>query len=199
MDIFINDGVFTVFPVLETQRLVLREFRLDDAEALFKIRSDKKVLMYMDTHPHNSIADSDAMIRRITASFNERTGLNWVIEEKAAGKMIGYVCYHRLMRECSRAEIGYSLTPDKWGNGYAIESVKRLVEFGFGEMNLHSIEANVNPDNEASIRLLDKIGFKKEAHFRENYLFNGIFLDSAIYCLIKSDVSLSENKTSFMS
>jgi [ribosomal protein S5]-alanine N-acetyltransferase len=194
MNILINDNVFDTFPVLETHRLVLREFRLDDAEALFKIRSDKRVLMYMDTHPHYSIADSDAMIRRIIDSFNNKEGLNWVIKEKAAGKMIGYVCYHRLMRECSRAEIGYSLTPVRWGNGYAIEAVKRLVEFGFGEMNLHSIEANVNPDNAASIKLLEKIGFKKEAHFRENYLFNGIFLDSAIYCLIRSDVSLPENQ-----
>ena len=194
MNIFINDNVFAVFPVLETPRLILRKFKLDDAEALFKIRSDKRVLKYMDTHPHYSIADSDAMIRKITGSFNERSGLNWVIEEKATGKMIGYVCYHRLMRECSRAEIGYTLNPDKWGNGLASEAVKRLLEFGFGEMNLHSIEANVNPGNSASIKLLEKIGFKKEAYFRENYLFDGKFYDSAIYCLIKSDLSLPENQ-----
>lgn len=190
MNIFINDGVFAVFPVLETPRLVLRNFRLDDAEALFKIRSDKKVLQYMDTHPHYSIADADAMIRKITSSYNNGTGLNWVIEEKSTGKMTGYVCYHRLMRECSRAEIGYTLTPDKWGKGFAAEAVKKLVEFGFGEMNLHSIEANVNPGNAPSIKLLEKTGFKKEAHFRENYLFDGKFYDSAIYCLIRSDVKL---------
>jgi len=69
------------------------------------------------------------------------------------------------------------------------ETINRMVRFGFDEMNLHSIEANVNPANKKSKRVLEKIGFKKEAHFRENYLFNGEFLDSIIYSLLEKDLT----------
>jgi ribosomal-protein-alanine N-acetyltransferase len=68
------------------------------------------------------------------------------------------------------------------------ETLKRMAKFGFNNMKLHSIEANVNPGNEKSKRVLEKIGFKKEAYFRENYLFNGKFLDSIIYSLLEKDL-----------
>jgi ribosomal-protein-alanine N-acetyltransferase len=92
-----------------------------------------------------------------------------------------------LIKPHCRAEIGYSIHPDYWGQGIMTETFKILIEFGFSELKLHSIEANVNPKNVQSIKLLEKIGFKKEAHFRENFLYNGEFLDSLIYCLLESD------------
>jgi ribosomal-protein-alanine N-acetyltransferase len=84
-------------------------------------------------------------------------------------------------------EIGYSIHHNFWGQGLMSETFKTLIEFGFNNMNLHSIEANVNPQNQQSIKLLERVGFKKEAHFRENYLHNGEFKDSFIYCLLESD------------
>jgi ribosomal-protein-alanine N-acetyltransferase len=68
------------------------------------------------------------------------------------------------------------------------ETINTIVRFGFNEMKLHSIEANVNPLNEKSKKVLEKVGFKKEAYFRENYLFNGNFLDSVIYSLLEKDL-----------
>jgi ribosomal-protein-alanine N-acetyltransferase len=69
------------------------------------------------------------------------------------------------------------------------ETINCMARFGFKEMKLHSVEANVNPLNERSKKVLERIGFKKEAHFRENYLFNGEFLDSIIYSLLEKDLT----------
>ena len=102
--------------------------------------------------------------------------------------MIGYFGYWRLIRKHCRGEIGYALHPKVWGNGYMKETLDCLIPFGFNEMNLHSIEANLNPNNGNSERLLQRFGFKKEAYFRENYLFNGKFNDSVIYSLLESDL-----------
>ncbi|MDQ6787925.1 MAG: GNAT family N-acetyltransferase, partial [Acidobacteriota bacterium] len=98
--------------------------------------------------------------------------------------MIGTINFWKIKKENYRAEIGYMLDADYHGRGIMNEAIRAVLRFGFGEMNLHSVEANVNPDNAASIRLLEKNGFVREAYFKENYFFGGKFLDSAIYSLL---------------
>ena len=94
-----------------------------------------------------------------------------------------------MIPEHCRAEIGYALKPEYWWKGYMYETISRMLRFGFENMKLHSIEANVNPANARSKKLLEKIGFKKEAYFRENYLFDNKFLDSIIYSLLEIDLT----------
>ena len=98
--------------------------------------------------------------------------------------MIGMAGLWRIMKEHHRAEIGYTLLPELWNKGLMSEVLKKIIHFGFYEINLHSIEANINPENLASKKVLEKAGFKQEAYFRQNYFYNGQFLDSAIYSLI---------------
>lgn len=183
----INDSVFESFPVLKTEKLTLREFRNSDAEMLFRIRSNEKVMLHMDTDYHKSVEDALIFIKLINDNYKEKSGINWAIELTGRGEMIGYVCFHRLDRTNCRAEIGYALHPDYWRKGYTAEAIRKVVRFGFEEMDIHGIEANVNPKNEASKSLLKKLGFKMEAYFRENYLRKGVFLDSEIYCMICTD------------
>jgi len=183
----INDSVFESFPVLKSEKLTLREFRNSDAEMIFRIRSNEKVMLHMDTDYHESVEDALKFIKLINDNYNDKSGINWAIELTGADEMIGYVCFHKLDRTNCRAEIGYALHPDYWRKGYTAEAIRKVVKFGFGEMDLHGIDANINPKNEASKSLLKKLGFKKEAYFRENYLKNGVFLDSEIYCLLCSD------------
>jgi ribosomal-protein-alanine N-acetyltransferase len=92
-----------------------------------------------------------------------------------------------LIRENLRAEIGYAMKPEYWGNGYMKESLTKVIEFGFKDFCLHSIEANVNPNNLSSIKLLENFGFQREAYFKEDYFYNGKFLDTAIYSLLETD------------
>ena len=89
-----------------------------------------------------------------------------------------------MQKEHYRSEIGYALNPLFQGKGIMQEAMQAIIQYGFEIMKLHSVEANVNPANEASMRLLEKNGFVKEAYFRENYYFDGKFLDSVIYSLL---------------
>ena len=187
MNKLINDKIFEEFPKLESERLIYRSFHETDALKLFELRSDEKVMNYMDVYKHQSVEDATKMIEGINSSFAEKKGVNWVLEEKSSKRFIGYFGFWRLMKDHCRAEIGYVLSPDFWRKGYMSETMNTLADFGFNKLGLHSIEANVNPKNKSSIKLLEKSGFKKEAHFRENYFFNGRYLDSIIYCLLESD------------
>ena len=187
MNYKINDDVFSVFPKLETKRLLLMEFLKNHSEELFKMRSDDRVLKYLDRDTHKTVEESELMIEEMIRSYNNKEGINWIIREKDTLNVIGYIGYWRMIRKNVRAEIGYAMKPEYWGNGYMQEALTKVIEFGFNEFYLHSIEGNVNPGNVSSINLLEKLGFKKEAYFREDYLYNGRFLDTAIYSLLETD------------
>jgi len=188
MKTLINYKEFTKFPIMESERLLFRKFEKNDAEALFKIRSNDLVMKYMDTLIHKSKGDSSALISSILTDFKNRIGINWAIVDKSNHQLVGSFSFWRLIKTHCRAEIGYSMHPDYWGQGIMNETFKTLIEFGFNNLQLHSLEANVNPQNDQSIKLLERVGFKKEAHFRENFLHNGHFIDSLIYCLLETDV-----------
>ncbi len=187
----INKNIFKSFPELETERIRLRKIYPDDANEIFLIRSNDKIMRFLDIPRHYSISDSQKLIETAEDSYKKETGINWAIIEKLSNSFIGYIGFIRIYSEHCRAEIGYVLKPEYWGRGFMYETINRLVRFGFKEMNLHSIEANVNPLNERSQKVLRRVGFKKEAYFRENYLFDGKFLDSEIYSLLEEDLSAS--------
>lgn len=183
----INTKIFNKFPELESKRLIFREFEKGDANDLFLIRSNDDVMNFMDSYKLQTIQETEKLISDIHISFKNKTGINWAIIEKSTNILIGYFSYWRIIKEHCRAEIGYALNPIFWGKGYMTEAMNRLIDFGFNKLNIHSVEANVNPKNEKSIQLLEKMNFKKEAYFRENYLFNGGFIDSIIYSLLETD------------
>lgn len=187
MNFIINDEVFNQFPIIETENLVLDNFKITDSAEIFKIRSDIRVMKYLDRDAHKTVEESAQMIERIIQSYKDKTGINWMIRKKNTFEVLGYIGFWRLIRENARAEIGYALKPEFWGKGYMSEALLKVIEFGFADFELHSIEGNVNPENKSSIKILEKFGFKKEAHFREDFLYNGKYLDSAIYCLLETD------------
>ena len=184
----INDKIFNAFPILESERLLFRNFKKSDALVFFQIRSNEEVMKYMDTYIHEKLEDAEEYIAGGQRAFENKTMLNWAIIEQSSGEMIGYFGFWRLDRKNCRGEIGYALLPAFQRKGYMREAMRTLIAFSFDELNLHSIEANVNPENEASMQLLEQFGFKKEAYFRENYLYQNRFIDSVIYCLVKGDM-----------
>ena len=187
MNTKIDYKVFETFPTLEGKRIVCRAFTLDDAQSLFELRSNPITMEFMDSTPHQHIDDSKQMIERCLKSFQEKKGIAWVITERESGEFVGDFSFWRLDPDHCRGEIGYALLPNFMGKGYMQETFDLILAFAFSQLKLHSIEANVNPQNKKSALLLERNGFRKEAHFRENYLYNGKFLDSHIYCLIESD------------
>jgi len=188
MSLEIKKAAFKEFPEFESERLLFRKILPGDAKDIFLIRSNNEVMRFMDVPRHNSISDSEKLIHTVEESYKNETGINWAIIEKQSYGFIGYIGFIRIFPEHCRAEIGYALKHEYWGKGYMYETINRMVRFGFEELKLHSIEANVNPLNEKSNKVLERVGFKQEAYFRENYLFNGKFLDSVIYSLLEKDL-----------
>lgn len=189
MIIDIDKSIFKSFPELESQRLLYRKILLIDAKDLFLIRSNDDVMRFMDVTRIESIDDAENLIGSVNEAYKKQTGINWAIVEKKSNTFIGYFGFFRIIPEHCRAEIGYALSPEYWGKGYMHETLNKMLRFGFKTMKLHSIEANVNPENAKSKKTLEKIGFKQEAYFRENYLFNNRFLDSLIYSLLEKDLT----------
>lgn len=177
---------FSPFPVIETERLLLRRIGAKDDNDLFFLRSSKAAMKYLDRPMHSSINETQELIKKIEDGILQNTAIGWGLSLKGKAQLIGTISYHRIEKEHYRAEIGYMIHPDYWRTGLISEAIKPVIDFGFNQMNLHSIEANVNPENIASIKLLEKHKFTKEAHFKENYFYNGKFLDSVIYSLVKS-------------
>ncbi len=189
MNMKINDAVFDNFPILESERLIFRAYTKEDARAILQIRSDKRVMKYMDSITPKTITDSEKKIVEIQKAFDEQKGITWAIVEKKSNTLIGDFGFWRFDKINNRGEIGYVLSPSFWAFGFMKETMNTLIRFGFNELNLHSIEANVNTENENSKQLLLRVGFKLEAHFRENYFFEGKYLDSLIYSLLQSDIA----------
>lgn len=177
---------FTPFPVIETERLILREIVDEDLPEIFYQRSDPEMMKYVDRTPAQSLDDARKFMGRVIAAQQANEGITWGITLKNEPKLIGNIGIWRIDKEHHRGEIGYVLHSEHQSKGYAAEALKAVINYGFSVMKLHSLEANVNPLNSASIKLLEKNNFVKEAHFKENYYFNGRYLDSAIYSLLSS-------------
>jgi [ribosomal protein S5]-alanine N-acetyltransferase len=176
---------FTPFPLLTTDRMVLRAINLLDAPQLLRLRSEPETMKYLDKQPLQSLAEAALLIEKITEDHTLNNGISWAIALKdQPAVLIGTIGFWRIMKDHYRAEIGYMLLPEYCKKGLMKEAAAAVIGYGFTNMNLHSIEANINPGNLASEALLQSLGFIKEAYFKENFYFNGQFLDSAIYSLL---------------
>lgn len=173
---------FSVFPEIQTARLLLRKVTAKDASEVFKLRSDEQVMQYIDKERAATVLDGEVFINRIISSLNNNDGITWAITLKENPQtLIGTIGYWRLIKEHYRAEIGYMLNPDYWKKGIMKEALENVIEFGFNDLKLHSIEAQINPENATSAGILISTGFIKEAHFKEDYLFNGVFKDTVVF------------------
>ncbi|MEO7121047.1 MAG: GNAT family N-acetyltransferase, partial [Ginsengibacter sp.] len=160
----------------------LRKMTKKDTAEILRLRSDENVMKYIDRERAKSIQDAEIFLDRNTTSLDSNNGIMWAITLKETPEtLIGNIGYWRLIKEHYRAEVGYMLNPSFWKKGIMKEALDKVIFFGFNNMNLHSIEANINPGNEASAALLESTGFVKEAYFKEDFFFNGTFRDTVIY------------------
>jgi ribosomal-protein-alanine N-acetyltransferase len=127
-----------------------------------------------------------ARVAEFEQSFEERSGIRWAICWREGGQFLGTCGFWRLLKQHFRAEIGYELGPESWGQGVMTEAVAAALAFGFGPMGLHSVEAQIAPQNTGSRRVLEKLGFVQEGYFRENYYEPalGAFTDTAVFSLL---------------
>lgn len=177
---------FSPFPEITTGRLLLRRTTEQDTDEIFFLRSNKEVMEFIERPRALSMKDAQSFLDIINSSLNTNDGITWAITTREnPGKLIGTIGYHRIKKEHYRAEIGYMLNPAFWKKGIMKEAIFALLDFGFDAMHLHSIEAHINSGNHASAGVLEVTGFIKEAHFKEDFFFDGTFRDTIIYSRLK--------------
>ncbi|MHA6261384.1 GNAT family N-acetyltransferase [Sporosarcina sp. CAU 1771] len=176
------------FPVLETDRLILRQVTNDDAKNLLTYFSDTDVVKYYGLEPFKSIDEALDEISWYKSIFEKGTGIRWGISLKGSDKIIGSCGFFNKVVEHSRTEIGYELSKEYWGKGIAGEALESVVKYGFQNLQLERIEALLEPANLASLKLLDKMGFEREGLLRHYEFTCGKFDDLYIYSILKSEV-----------
>jgi ribosomal-protein-alanine N-acetyltransferase len=176
---------FQPFKNLETERLLLRRISETDVEEILELRSDPKTMKYIPRPLVKTKEEAMAHFRMIDDKIENNEGINWAITIKGNPKLIGIIGHYRIQPENHRCEIGYMILPQYNGQGIITEAIKIVLEYGFNNLQMHSIEAIIDPENKASERVLKKNGFVKEAHIIENELWNGRFWDTVIYSILK--------------
>ncbi len=177
------EAIFSEFPILETERLILREIVSSDANALFELFSQEEVTRYYDLYPYETVAEAEAIIDFFADSFDSERGIRWGIARKEDNQLIGTCGYVSLRR--FRGEIGYELNPNYWRHGYMSEAVQAIVNYGFNPLLLNRTEALVMTKNHASAGLLTKLGFQEEGTLRQYDYFKGAFHDMRIFSVLK--------------
>lgn len=174
-----------MFPTLETDRLLLRELTNEDAEGVFACFSNEDVTRFYGQETLKSIEEAKKIVDFFSKSYIEKRGIRWGIERKETKGIIGTIGFNNWLSKHKRAEIGYEIHPQQWRKGYTSEAVSEVLSYGFDAMGLTRIGAVVFIENEASNKLLKKVGFQKEGVLR-NYMYqDGKAYDTNIYSLIK--------------
>lgn len=182
----INEA-FTHFPTLTTNRLHLRQIQPTDAEALFAIRSNLEVMEFFGQEPQQSLDDAHTLIQRLQALYERRESIFWCITLKGEDTIIGSCTLFHFDPDFHHAEIGYDLHRAYWRQGIMSEALSAILTYGFTELGLHRIEANVDPLNTRSKALLLKLGFTYEGNLRQRYYFRGQFEDEHYFGLLKHE------------
>ncbi len=173
-------------PILYTKRLVLREVRLSDAEVFYKLRSNPDVMQYIQRPLAQSVGEVEVLLNSMLEDVEAGKSMVWVLSD-ADEQFVGMMGFWRMQPEHFRAEVGYIIAPWFHGRGYATEALAAVLQYGFENMGMHKIDADVHPDNPASLRVLARHGFVQEARFRDQRFFNGSFHDALWLGLLKSE------------
>jgi ribosomal-protein-alanine N-acetyltransferase len=174
-------------PTLNTSRLVLRWIRTEDVDDFYDVYSNPQVMRYWSTPP---LADKEAalkLINEIQADVERQDIMKWGIALSTGDKLIGSVTLFHLDFTNRRAEIGYAQGRPYWGQGYMQEALTAVLNHAFNELNLHRIEADVDPRNVASVRTLERLAFQREGFLRERWQVNGEIQDAFLYGLLRPD------------
>jgi RimJ/RimL family protein N-acetyltransferase len=168
---------FTPFPNISTNRLTLRQLKIEDENEIFFMRSDEGMLEFIDIPKAKNLEDVRAYIQMINKGIEENKWVFWGIAlNENIDKLIGTICLWNISIEENKAEIGYVLHPDFQGKGIMQESSEKVIEYGFKTMNLNLIDAHLHSKNKKSLKLLE----------RNHFVFEKEEKDMVVYALAKS-------------
>jgi len=170
---------------IETKQLTLRRLEMNDKHALFAYRSLKEVALYQSWHPETLEEAEHFIHRNLEADPSKEDSWVQMAVCLKNGTMIGDIGIHFV--DEYQAELGYTLAPFYQHRGYATEAVSAVINLLFTQYHKHRITASADPDNMSSIKLLERLGFRKEAHFKKSFYLNGQWFDDVLYAILDEE------------
>ncbi|MDM5317129.1 GNAT family protein [Fictibacillus sp. b24] len=177
------------FLSIETERLILREVTLEDAEDMLSYLSDPEVVKHMGLEPYETVKDVHSEIQWYQTIVKEGSGMRWGITLRNSGNVIGSCGFLNRAPKHFRAEVGFELSKQYWGKGIAAEALEAVIKFGFEHLQLERIEALIEPANTSSQKLVEKTSFMREGLLRHYEYTCGKFDDLLIYSILKGDLT----------
>ena len=175
-------------PEIVTERLRLRPFAPRDAEGLHACFGDEAAMRFWNFPACKTKAESERWVRILAKTTSPYDYLAWCVAENDNDRCIGMVNYHHREARNDRLEIGYILAPASQGQGLMTEAVGGLLDYCFAELRVHRVEALIHPDNAASIRLVERLGFRCEGGpLRDYWRVGDGYMDVMVYGLIDGD------------
>jgi ribosomal-protein-alanine N-acetyltransferase len=181
---------FRKFPEIRTERLILRQPTTKDAEWYFGHFSRPEIVWGGgEPGPKDMKAAREEFKEYLTDLYRRRRGFRWIITLRGEEKPIGTLGFYKWAPSASyQAEMGYDLQKEHWGKGIMTEAMNAVIDFGFERMGLNRIEVYIMPRNKRSIRLVKRLGFKREGLLRQRYFDEfGNFADDILFSMLKSD------------
>lgn len=175
---------------LESDRLTLRKFKIEDADGMYNNwASDAECCKYLSWNVHKDIEETTSIIESWIKGY-ENGCYNWIVELKDTHEAIGSISVISANEKHSTAELGYCYGSKYWGNGYATEALRTVIEYLLNECNFYLIEARHISGNSASGRVMEKAGMHKDAVLRDRRInkYTGERNDSIIYSIIKDEL-----------
>ena len=169
---------------LNTADLCLRSPALTDATGMFAMLSDAETVRYWSHQPVTDISEAVKKLNENLESDAQGNSITWAITMKDDDSMIGHCVLFHFDQDSHRAEIGFMMNRDYWQRGYMQQVLQAVLDFGIEKLELHRFEADVDPGNNGSLALLEKLGFEREGYFRERWLICGEWKDSVMLALL---------------
>lgn len=174
-------------PPLGSARVRLRALRDGDVDALFGLFGDPEVMRYWSSPAFRERPEAEELLAQVRQGFAARTEIRWGIARRGDDVVVGTCSLFRLEPQHRRAEIGFAICRGEWGRGLAAEAVATALEFAFGPLDLIRVEADVDPRNERSTRLLERLGFQREGVLRSRYIVAGEVQDTLYLGLLRDE------------
>ncbi len=174
-------------PRIDAARVTLRWLTDEDASSLFSIFSDAEVMRYWSSLPLTELEGARKLLADIHDFFRQRTLFQWGIARNTDDRIIGTCTLFNIDLGNRRAELGYALGREHWGHGYMQEALGALLDFFFDDLNMHRLEADVDPRNASSVKTLERLGFQREGYLRERWLVGEEIQDALFYGLLRRE------------
>lgn len=179
---------------IETERLILRKFKISDDEAMLKywIADEKIQSLYSET-VYTTKAEVDELLEKYINSYQKNDYYRWAIIEKNSGECIGQIAYFLVDSKNNFAEIEYCIGSDFQCKGYATEATKAVIQYGFDKINLHKVQICTKTINKPSKRVIEKCGFTYEGTLRDYFYMDGEYVGRLYFSMLKSEFESKQN------